>query len=71
MAEGVLAIQEEQVRVGGVNLSKKTVIAATHEGYVCVSLFVFFRLKVLNAKLLGYIVPLEKYLNLLLTKLAI
>ena len=42
MAEGVLAIQEEQVRVGGVNLSKKTVIAATHEGYVCVSLFVFF-----------------------------
>ena len=42
MAEGVLAIQEEQVRVGGVNLGKKTVIAATDEGYVCVSLFVFF-----------------------------
>ena len=42
MAEGVLSIQEEQVRVGGMNLTKKTVIAATDEGYVCVSLFGWF-----------------------------
>ena len=42
MAEAVLSIQEEQVRVGGMNLTKKTVIAATDEGYVCVSLFVWF-----------------------------
>lgn len=36
MAEGVLAVQEERVRVGGVNLTKKTVIAATEEGVVAV-----------------------------------
>lgn len=34
MADGIIAVQEERVRVGGVDVTKKTMIAATDEGFV-------------------------------------
>lgn len=34
--EGILAVQEERARIGGVEVARKTVIAATDEGVVAV-----------------------------------
>lgn len=30
--EGIIAVQEERTRIGGVDVTKKTVLAATDEG---------------------------------------
>jgi len=34
----VIAVKEERAWIGGVEVAKKTVIAATDEGYVCLLL---------------------------------
>jgi len=33
--DAIIAVQEERARIGGVEVSKKTLVAATDEGLVC------------------------------------
>lgn len=35
--QAVIAVQEERARIGGIQVAKKTVIAATDEGLVCLT----------------------------------
>jgi len=37
--QAMIAVQEERARIGGIEVAKKTVIAATDEGYVSVTDF--------------------------------
>lgn len=51
--EGILAVQEERARIGGVEVARKTVIAATDEGLVSdiCSMFIHYALQTSRSRL--------------------
>lgn len=51
--EGILAVQEERARIGGVEVARKTVIAATDEGLVSdiCSMFIHHALQTSRSRL--------------------